>query len=57
VWFENGNVVRDEPKRAPDFFNPEAIDDPVLAGQDLLKHRLGPYFPYTRAVSFANLGR
>jgi hypothetical protein len=57
VWFENGDVVLDEPTRAPDFFNVEVIDDPVLATQHLLKERLGPYFSYTRAVSFASLGK
>jgi hypothetical protein len=57
VWFQNGEVVRDDAERGPDFFDPERIDDPVLRTQRLLRERLGSRFSYTRAVSFANMGK
>jgi serine/threonine protein kinase len=57
VWFENGAVVRDNPDRAPNFFDAQRIDDPVLSTQRLLKEQLQPYFTYSRAVSFANQGK
>ncbi|HEV3255894.1 MAG TPA: protein kinase [Gemmataceae bacterium] len=57
VWFENGEVVRDEPQRQLEFFDAERIDDPVLNTQHLLKAQLRGYFSYSRAVSFANVGK
>jgi hypothetical protein len=56
VWFENGEVVRDEENRAPKL-DPTRIDDPVLRTQRLLKEKLQPLCSYTRAVSFAFTGR
>jgi hypothetical protein len=57
VWFENGEVVRDEAERGFSSFDTHRIDDPVLATQELLKTRLGPFFRYSRAVSFAQQGQ
>jgi predicted Ser/Thr protein kinase len=57
VWFENGSVVRDEAERGANFFDAQAIDDPVLRTQRLLQEKLQPYSAYSRAVSFANQGR
>jgi hypothetical protein len=56
VWFENGEVVRDEPERAFAFFA-EEINDPVLQTQALLKGRLQRHFSYSRAVSYAHRGK
>jgi hypothetical protein len=57
VWFENGEEVKeDEAARAWEF-NGSKIDDPVLRTQALLRGRLRPLFPYTRAVSYANAGK
>lgn len=56
LWFENGEVVRKEALRAPNFFNPQLIDDPVLRTLNILKQRLEPHFRYSRAVSFADQG-
>jgi serine/threonine protein kinase len=56
VWFENGEVVRNEKDRAPSF-ELKAIDDPVLQTQQLIKDKLQPHFAYTRAVSFAYQGK
>jgi tRNA A-37 threonylcarbamoyl transferase component Bud32 len=56
AWFENGEVVRNEPDRAPRF-EPRRRNDPVLAVQRRIRERLGRYFRYTRAVTFANQGR
>ena len=56
VWFENGMVVKDEPGRKADF-NEEKLDDPVTATQEQIRSRLGRWFPYTRAVSFADRGK
>ena len=54
VWFENGEVVRDERDRHFSSFDPKRIDDPVLQTQALVKDRLQQYFAYTRAVSYTN---
>lgn len=54
VWLDQGKVV-DTRERAPQFFNPQEIDDPVLATQRLLAKRLKPHFQLIRAVSFANV--
>jgi hypothetical protein len=56
LWFENGEVVRNEKDRAPSF-EVQAIDDPVLQTQLLIKDKLQPHFAYTRAVSFAYQGK
>jgi hypothetical protein len=58
VEFDNGRVVTSavSQDRAPRFFDPERIEDPLLQNQQLLAERLGPHFDVVRAVSFANLG-
>jgi hypothetical protein len=55
VWLDQGEVSR-ERTRAPKFFEPTEIDDPVLKTQRILRERLKAYFPLIRAVSFANRG-
>jgi hypothetical protein len=52
VWFENGRVVKNDELRRPQFVE-EAIDDPVLRLQGLLRDRLQPHASFTSAVSFA----
>jgi hypothetical protein len=54
VWFENGQVVRNEAKRTFASFDPRRIDDPVLQTQAVLRDRLQPHFAYMRAVSYTN---
>lgn len=56
VWLEGGAVVTGG-DRAPQFFDPKRIDDPVLQSQRLIAERLKPHFDLIRAVSFANQGR
>jgi hypothetical protein len=57
VWFEDWRVVKDEPKRSPNFFDERRPGDPVLRTQRRLRERLGKYCAYSRAVSFANRGQ
>jgi hypothetical protein len=57
VWFEDWQVVHDEARREPNFFDERRHEDPVLATQRLLRERLGSLCSYSRAVSFANQGR
>jgi hypothetical protein len=58
AWFENGELVRDDPDRdAPVYAKKKVNDDPVLRTQALLRTRLAEVFPYTRAVCFAFDGR
>jgi serine/threonine protein kinase len=58
AWFENGELVRDDPERGP----PRLIgqgdprEDPLVQAQALLRDRLRTVFPYTRAVCFAFQG-
>ncbi|HLW65582.1 MAG TPA: DUF4145 domain-containing protein [Gemmataceae bacterium] len=57
VWFENGEIVRDEPDRGA--INSKRImdpSDPTLYVQNLLKEKLKPEFPYSRAVCFSVQG-
>jgi serine/threonine protein kinase len=56
VWFENGEVVRNETGRAGRF-DVKRRDDPVLETQQRIRTKLQRYFTYTRAVSFANQGK
>jgi hypothetical protein len=62
VWFADWNLVPREDQhehehvRGPQFFNPQAIEDPVLQTETLLRQRLSRYFAMMRAVSFANRG-
>jgi hypothetical protein len=59
VWFENGAIVEKarEPERTFVSFDPKKIDDPVLRTQGLLREKLGPWFGWTRGVSYANGGK
>src|SRR5204862_1064461 len=57
VWFENGHVLGNEKDRAPNFFDVQQIDDPVLQTQRLLNEKLQPNGSYSCAVSFANQGK
>lgn len=56
VWFAQGQPITQalETKRAPNFFDPEAIGDPMLTSQRIIQERLGEHFTLHRAVSFAN---
>jgi hypothetical protein len=58
VWFVNGELITGsgDGLRAPKFFDPQQIDDPVLKTQRLVAERLKPHFELIRAVSFANRG-
>jgi len=56
AWFENGALVKNEPGRKGDF-DEQTLGDPVLAAQEQIRARLGRWFPYTRAVSFADRGK
>ena len=58
VEFEGGRPVTEsmDHTRAPLFFDSQRIDDPLLQNQQLLEERLGRYFQFTSAVSFANRG-
>jgi hypothetical protein len=58
VWFENGQVVDNDPNRRRNHFvTEERIDDPVLRLQVLLRERLQQQAAFTAAVSFARVGR
>jgi hypothetical protein len=56
VWFENGRVVRDEPRRAPSWDERKA-NDPLRTLQERLRTLQEQHGGYVRAVSFANLDR
>jgi serine/threonine protein kinase len=57
AWFENGELVRGEPERAPNLKEARPGSSPVLRTQGALQERLkGLGFTYTRAVTFANRG-
>jgi hypothetical protein len=57
AWFENGELVRGDPERAPNLKEPREGSSPVLRAQGVLHERLkGLGFTYTRAVTFANRG-
>jgi serine/threonine protein kinase len=55
VWLDQGEMSTSR-TRAPKFFDPAQLDDPVLKTQKLISQRLKAYFPLIRAVSFANKG-
>ena len=57
VWFENGRVVENDPNRQRSSFKIEAIDDPVLRLQKMLREKLQPLSRCTAAVSFARQGK
>jgi hypothetical protein len=57
AWFENGELVRGDPERAPNLKEARPGSSPVLRAQGVLQERLkGLGFTYTRAVTFANRG-
>jgi hypothetical protein len=55
AWFENGEIVQDEPLRAPDLKR-QASSDVTLRTQLRLREKLRQHFSYLRAVCFANQG-
>jgi len=55
VWLDQGELSTNR-TRAPKYFDPAQLDDPVLKTQKLISQRLKSYFPLIRAVSFANKG-
>src|SRR5206468_2750854 len=54
VWLDDGRLANGT-DRAPQFFDPQDINDPLLLTQRMLADRLRPHFALIRAVSFANL--
>jgi hypothetical protein len=58
VEFEDGHPVTDgvDHSRAPLFFDPQRLGDPLLQNQQLLEERLSRHFQFMGAVSFANRG-
>jgi hypothetical protein len=57
VWFEDWQVVQNEPERSPNVFDPRREEDPVMQTQRLLRERLHEQCAYSRAVSFASEGK
>jgi hypothetical protein len=55
AWFENGELVRHDRDRGPVRVG-QGQEDAVLRTQALLRGKLRPLFPYTRAVCFAFQG-
>jgi hypothetical protein len=55
AWFDDGRAVAEE-LRAPRFFDPKKIDDPVVATHQALRERLAPIATSLRAVTFASPG-
>jgi serine/threonine protein kinase len=56
AWFENGEVVRDEPLRAPNLKAVTAGSSPLERINGEVQRRVGRHFTYTRAVTFGTLG-
>jgi hypothetical protein len=56
VWFQNGAVVKGDPGRLASW-DEEKADDPVRQTQEQIRSRLGRWFQYTWAVSFAVRGK
>jgi hypothetical protein len=57
AWFENGELLRNEADRSPiQIGKARPSDDPVLRTQALLRGKLKPLFPYSRAVCFGFKG-
>jgi len=58
VEFDDGRVVTEvaDRDRAPQFFDTQQIDDPVLQTQQLVAQKLRDHFTVIRALSFANRG-
>jgi hypothetical protein len=58
AWFEDGALVRDATYRGPpDAGKSRTVLDPVRQTQDLLRERLRPLFPRTRAVCVSFQGK
>jgi hypothetical protein len=57
VWFENGEVVKNDAVRGFKFFDPQKIDDPVLQAQGRLTRQLRGEYAYLCAVSYAVQGK
>jgi hypothetical protein len=57
VWFDNGLMVEDDPRRTRAHFETRVIADPLLRLQRLLGERLGPHAAFTTAVSLAKQGK
>jgi hypothetical protein len=57
VWFENGQVVKNDAARRAVSFAETDIEDPVLRVQRLLREQLQPHAAFTAAVSFAKQGK
>lgn len=65
VWFVNGSPVTEDAyvsqlaenaNRAPQFFNPQKVNDPVLNAQAELYEQLKDHFQLIQAAAFANAG-
>jgi hypothetical protein len=56
VWFQNGEVVRDEPQRMPTW-EEEAADDPLRQTQERLRQLWRRHGGLLRAVSFTTRGQ
>jgi tRNA A-37 threonylcarbamoyl transferase component Bud32 len=56
AWFENGEVVRDEPTRAANLKAVQGSVSPLERVNAEVQRRVGGHFTYTRAVTFGNLG-
>jgi hypothetical protein len=56
VWFENGQVVKNDDARRAVSFEETEVNDPVLRMQALLRGKLQPHASLTTAVSFAKVG-
>jgi hypothetical protein len=58
AWFRNGELVTDEDDRGPIRLEKEReVGDTVMRVQVLLRGKLRPLFPYTRAVCYGFQGR
>jgi serine/threonine protein kinase len=56
AWFENGELVRDEPERAADLSGEVESKNPVVRINREVQDRMERHFGYTRAVTFGNQG-
>jgi serine/threonine protein kinase len=55
AWFENGDMVRDEPLRAP-LTTPVAGGNPLERLNREVQRRVKEHFSYTRAITYGNEG-
>ncbi len=56
VWFDNGRMVEDDPRRTRAHYEERPVDDPLLRLRGLMG-RLQPHAAFTTAVSFAKRGQ